>query len=223
MAIIKALLGGIIGGGVGALLSNMIPGHWPVLLAGLLAGLGVRLACGNQRNFMTGVVAAVAAILMVVGTSYYSSMATIRKAESFQPVLIQPVIDDEEEEEAEEVAEEEAGEEAGEEAAADDAGAETADEAEDVADDVEEAAAEVATVDISAAEGNAGHGSDTRVSLDGLPPAKKPDATELSTQEAVFHGLSALLAYLLGTGSAVAAVGQPSSSESSDDGDASVT
>lgn len=196
MAIFKALLGGIIGGGVGALLANMIPGQWPVLLAGLLAGLGVRLCCGNQRNFMTGVVAAVAAILMVVGTSYSKSMATIRDAENFQPVLTMPAVDDD----AEEADEEE------EEEAADDAVEEAAEEAEEIADDVEEAEAEVAVAE--AIE----DASAPLVGGEGMAEAMKPaDAAEFTTEEAVYHGLSALLAYLLGTGSAVAAVGKPES------------
>lgn len=84
MAIIKALVGGLIGGGIGAYASSMVheamrtSSPWGLLLAGLFAGLGVRLVCGKDRSFLTGVISSVAAILAIVGTSYINSMAIIR-------------------------------------------------------------------------------------------------------------------------------------------------
>ncbi len=87
MSLLKALIGGIIGGTVGAYLAELIhptlqsPGHWTVLIAGLLAGLGTRMACQANRSFVTGVMAAVATIVAISGVSYVSSNQAAKAAE----------------------------------------------------------------------------------------------------------------------------------------------
>jgi hypothetical protein len=84
MNIVKALVGGLVGGGLGAVASNYAqplfkePNPWTLILAGLFAGLGVRVLCGRNRDFLTGVLATVAAILAIGGASYWVSLSTIR-------------------------------------------------------------------------------------------------------------------------------------------------
>ena len=59
MPVVKALVGGVIGGCLGAYIVNLIgpvrgaAGPWLILLAGLGAGLGTRLISGANRNFIT--------------------------------------------------------------------------------------------------------------------------------------------------------------------------
>jgi hypothetical protein len=88
MNIVKALVGGLVGGGLGAVASNYAqplfkePNPWTLILAGLFAGLGVRVLCGRNRDFLTGVLATVAAILAIGGASYWVSLSTIRAMET---------------------------------------------------------------------------------------------------------------------------------------------
>ncbi len=87
MSLLKALVGGIIGGTIGAYLADLIhptlqsPGHWTVLIAGLLAGLGTRMACHGNRDFVTGVMASVATIVAISGVSYVTSNQAAKSAE----------------------------------------------------------------------------------------------------------------------------------------------
>ncbi len=169
MPVFKALLGGLIGGGLGAyaavliqpLLGTATP--WTVLLAGLCAGLGVRLACGNQRNFLTGVVAAVVSILALVGVTYYTSMAALKNAaETTTPAIISRTV--------EEVVDEE--------------------EPEEEVDEVVETVVVEPTFS-----------SDQ---LEVKTTSTSPQSLDWSSMEVILNGLSAFLAYLLGTGSAAA-------------------
>jgi len=87
MSMLKALIGGFFGGATGAYLVERIPdliglsGPWMILLAGLLAGIGTRLACGNNRSFATGMAGAIAAILAISAVSYLTSMQRAAAAE----------------------------------------------------------------------------------------------------------------------------------------------
>ncbi len=170
MPVIKALLGGLIGGGVGAYAAVFIqpmlgtPTPWTVLLAGLCAGLGVRLACGSERNFLTGVVAAVVSILALVGVTYTTSMAALKNAaETTTPVVISRNLDEmTDEEDTEEVVEE-----------------------------------VVETVELEP--------TFTTDQLEVASNNTAPQSLDWSSMEVILNGLSAFLAYLLGTGSAAAA------------------
>ena len=83
MSVVKALAGGLIGGAVGAYGAELISptSQWPVLLAGVLAGIGARVACRSERSFVTGIAAAVAALLAISGVSYVSSLQASKAAE----------------------------------------------------------------------------------------------------------------------------------------------
>ena len=83
MSVVKALAGGLIGGAVGAFGAQLVSptSQWPVVLAGVLAGIGVRVACRAERSFITGVTAAVAALLAISGVSYFSSLQASKTAE----------------------------------------------------------------------------------------------------------------------------------------------
>ncbi len=87
MIFLKAFLGGIFGGAIGAQLAESIQPtfqssvNWAVLLAGLLAGIGTRLACRADRSFMTGLTAAVATILAISGISFVTSRQATELAE----------------------------------------------------------------------------------------------------------------------------------------------
>lgn len=95
MTIFRALLGGFLGGGIGAYLVEQLPdligvsGAWTILLAGLLAGIGARIACGSERSFGTGMAGAIAAILAISGVSYWTSLQRSTAAEQ---ALAQPSV-----------------------------------------------------------------------------------------------------------------------------------
>lgn len=84
MQIVKALVGGLIGGGSGALLSSQIQSMadlsspWFLLLIGLGTGIGARIATGSSRSFATGVTGAVTAILVIFASSYMEAMADVK-------------------------------------------------------------------------------------------------------------------------------------------------
>ena len=90
MALIKAIVGALLGGIVASFIQTKVDMSWSVLLVGLLAGIGARLACGANRTFLTGLIAAIAAIAAVMGSSYMKSMATIGSAgDVSQPAISQ--------------------------------------------------------------------------------------------------------------------------------------
>ena len=84
MEIVKSMLGGVIGGAVGALVANMIQsisgysGPWFLLITGLGTGIGVRIAAGLNRSFVTGVVGAVTTVIVLLGSTVATSMAEVR-------------------------------------------------------------------------------------------------------------------------------------------------
>ncbi len=98
MQVFKAIIGAFIGGGIGAFLSTLSPGllgetNWLILLAGLGAGLGARVVCGADRTFVTGLIAAVAAVLAMAGASLYTSMSEINELADVREPLPAPVIE----------------------------------------------------------------------------------------------------------------------------------
>ena len=223
MQIVKALVGGLIGGAVGVVLSNglqsayKLADPWSLPLVGLGAGLGVLLLCGKDRNFATGAIAAVASIVALLGLSFANSMVVLSSAEdTSQPVLRQRSSDD--------IAEEETAteQETSDDMEADDAekDQETADEASDDmeaddADDVKnnEEGSDKGTEDSgdAVAEGKDDSGKD-----EGAPKESVPDQRRLPTDSAVapsesqqvdwksseviLQAVSALLAYFVGAG-----------------------
>lgn len=93
MQVIKALIGGLVGGCLGAYVVNLIGpvrgamGPWLILLAGLGAGLGARLLCGANRSFVTGIVSAIAAIVGVVLVSYSTAAVALRSSDEMESPL----------------------------------------------------------------------------------------------------------------------------------------
>ena len=222
MANLKAVLGAVVGGLLGSFVASKIPSDASILLAGILAGCGVRAFCGKQRNFLTGIIAAVCAILVALGFSYADSQKKIADAmnapviEMPQPSSDDDVDDEEEEDDVEEDAmEDEADADADESADtdADDADADDAD-AGDAGEDTSEETTDGGTADVAVSAppeignrpppgGTAMHGSPDMTLVQG----KKP--VETSTKELIYHGISAFLAYLIATGTAVAPIEKP--------------
>ena len=87
MPVVKAFAGGVVGGTLGAFLAESIdsliaaPAPWLILIAGLSAGIGTRVACGKIRTFQTGVASAIAAILAISVVSYLAAQQSSRSAE----------------------------------------------------------------------------------------------------------------------------------------------
>ena len=85
MQMLKALVGGIIGGGIGILIVNQIQAGedsnpWFLLIVGLLAGLGARILAGADRSFVTGLMGALTAIAVTLGSTYWASMSDFQAA-----------------------------------------------------------------------------------------------------------------------------------------------
>lgn len=86
MEIVKSMLGGLIGGAVGAYVANLIQSvsglSSPVflLITGLGAGIGVRVAAGMNRSFATGVVGVVTTVIILLGSVLASEVAEVRRA-----------------------------------------------------------------------------------------------------------------------------------------------
>lgn len=84
-SLLASLLGGAIGAGVLMLLPSTLPSGvsvWGLLLAGILAGLFARFACGAQRTVMTGTVAAAMTVVSLAGVSVAQSFYSIAALES---------------------------------------------------------------------------------------------------------------------------------------------
>ncbi|WP_404307050.1 hypothetical protein [Neorhodopirellula lusitana] len=86
MLLVKALCGSFLGGLIGAVIAEATTQQfgtqmpWAILLAGLLGGVGTRLACRRDRTFSTGLIAALATILAISGVSYVMSSSASKTA-----------------------------------------------------------------------------------------------------------------------------------------------
>ena len=199
MHIVKALVGGLIGGCIGAFLANMIQvprgsfGPWLVLLAGLGAGIGARLACGANRNLVTGISAAIASVLSLVIVGYaMAAVAVQANADVDDPLPVAAEV----------------------ESTIEDAAAELEEETTD--EDPESPDAETESPD-TATDGDVTPAPSS--SAADRPPRENPNLPDAVLQgdsgaskqarnrvmELVANALSALVAFLLGTGSAAVA------------------
>ena len=219
MQIVKALVGGLAGGSIGVYVSNVLQqathlaSPWSLLLVGLGAGLGVRLLCGKNRNFATGAVSAIATIVALLGISYANSMAVLNSAsDPLQPVVTDwEDLEDEAEEEAAADADEPTADDQLSEAAADesedaaDADQEDTDEADTDADEADDQLAEGSDDDEGAADDEQPAAPQQTLTIPKVDQNATPRQVDWRSLEVIMHGLSALLAYFLGMGTAVAA------------------
>ena len=246
MQVVKALVGGVIGGGIGAFLSGQIQSMtdlsspWLLLIIGLGTGLGARLACGANRSFATGVTGAVAAIVMIFGSSYMDAMAEAKgsaeaNAEPVSVIDVNELSPAELSEGVEEATDPGDGGEA-EESEADgeaDSGddtdpddAETSDDAE--TDDAETDDAETDDAEtsddaetdsekITTSDAGTGPSPTSNAPADATAPgAAVSMPSAWSPLDFLINGGSALLAFVLSSGSGAAAGGGASRSEDSD-------
>lgn len=208
MQIVKSLIGGILGSAIGlglyyALTTGLKkPLPWGVVIIGILAGVGVRLFCGKNRNLITGLVATATALIALLGYNF----ATISAAElsappisSLQPEEYPPWVDEAEispEDEAamnedqdesdEDDSDEEAPRDEDENEQADDATPDESSSSDPVASDESSSAPEERTTDEDAP---------TQGPVLPKPPSSQTDMIAL--------GLSGLLAYFIGRGSGI--------------------
>tara|TARA_R110002049_G_scaffold4601_4_gene31984 strand:+ start:266435 stop:267151 length:717 start_codon:yes stop_codon:yes gene_type:complete len=234
MPIVKALVGALIGGCLGAYVADMIGpirgaiGPWLILLAGLGAGLGARLVCGANRNFMTGVVSAVAAIFGVAVISYMSAAVAMQSSEDMEAPLavsrdIEASIADEasdpdgESETTESTGEESdpAAGQSSDDATADDE-ADSADEDADSPDtEASDAAADEGQVDdgIDPADGMAPDEPSYQMPSETLTNNVSNTTNAQRSQQPMMHlianAVSALLAFMIGSGSSPATSREP--------------
>ena len=201
MQVVKALIGGLIGGGIGAYLGKLGSASeelsssvgWLFLLAGVLAGLGVRLVCGADRSFLTGVIAAVTAVLAIMGASYATSVSERNKVAETMNSAKMPVIDIGEPE-----------------ALAEDPAAEAVESAEDTTETAEQEPESVEGAEATEAAAEPTQSSQDRPG-DPVPRGSEyvQDAATAkvptggwSMMEFVVNGISALIAFAIGSGSA---------------------
>lgn len=215
MGIVKSLVGGLVGGALGAVLANLIQSAagisspWFLLVTGLGTGLGVRAAAGVNRNFATGVVGAVTAVIALLGSSVATSFAEVSATPDEVVVTEIDATDDPDAALESETAAEDAGEEPDEDATAsdsessDEAADSESDDAAETAEDsepepIDEAAARAATAAASAATAPfAGDGPMTdEAALEQLERQRG-----WSVMDFLFNGVSALLAFALASGS----------------------
>ena len=215
MPIVKALIGGLVGGCLGAYVASLFGpvrgpmGPWLILLAGIGAGLGARLLCGANRSFATGIVSAITAITGVALFSYMSAAVALRSSDEMEAPL-----------DVARSVEQSMGEIAVEDQIIVDGESETATENEATSEAKETEAEPVADADDSASE----------LPLEQERPLEpRNDAPDIelmkkvaesgnvqqaqsSSMDLIANAVSALLAFVIGTGSATAPKREPEES-----------
>ena len=236
MPVVKALVGGVIGGCLGAYIVNLIgpvrgaAGPWLILLAGLGAGLGTRLICGANRSFMTGVAAAIAAILGVTIISYSTAAVALQSSDEMEAPL--PVAknleasSDEASDEEETIEDDTGGDESGSDGEQDGDEAETSESGDESASGADTDGGQPASDDEEAQQDREQLEPPTKAPYE-LPAdtlaenaANSKNTHSDTTMDLIANAVSALLAFLLGAGaSAPAGVAQPAANEEQSAGD----
>ena len=217
MGVLKAIVGGLVGGAAGAFVANLIQAFTGeshpafLLITGLGAGLGIRAAAGVNRSFATGIVGVIATVAVLLGSSVAQSMAEIRPADGEVIVETTDVATDAIEADGESAESLEAAEENSDEQAND--GAESSEEepAESESGDGEpaEEAPTAAEQEAAALAEQADRDAAAAASAATAPdiPIDSSQAKELerrfgwSPMDFLFNAGSALLAFALSTGS----------------------
>lgn len=212
MRIVQSLIGGLLGSAIGtglyyALVTNLKrPMPWAVVIIGILAGLGVRVLCGKNRNLITGLMATATALVALLGYNFATISAAAAdlsappvnsEAEEYPPWVDEVEISDEDEIDSED--DEDANADSDEDAAGDDGeGDSDNDPAGETSDDGDAQDEDPDDADNEAAEARAA--ADPEPTLDGQTLGPVLPTAPSSQTDAIALALTGLLAYVIGRG-----------------------